>query len=605
MPEPQPENTVENITEKGIDLINDGFENLSENTVNIIEGGTNIVKSGISVLGKALPPELPTVISTCFLHVRLVTAGNVLGKVVDKVHKKQEHPFSKEQFPIAMYILYSSARYKSNGTELEFGKELGRWKGSWQDEKDEKERWKDKNSPLHGWWKMTFVKDAKKWDLTREGMGGRKTLDDRKTPGKGKVSLHADNKNPKDEHFLSIDTKHTWKEDDGTKKAKVTYGDEKGYHYLSGEDEGVLYSIETKKSFTEVLANILKHKNKKQFEVLVEKPLLWYPEASEGYNQKNFEDGCIADSDKKPKEMSKRRFPNQAKMEGGYRYGYPQGAIVHYTGGRRYSDRYGPKRSERGLSGAQLHAKKNGFCYFVIDLHGNVSQTFPLNRWGDHCGKSEWDDLRTELSGAKETARISKLIVGIEVMGVGLLKKRDLKDEHRIKNEGTDTVKNKGEVWSAYFLEEIPEKEIRIVKKGALTDAEKKSETIEYVQKKENDNLTLGAYEKYTEKQETSLKKLLIWLYKNNSVGLSIDYVLGHDEVSPGRKQDPGGSLSKSMPDYRAHLKSLLGIKTAEEIEKATEEIEKAAEKKRNEKEKNEEVNQKEANGGVKKITVK
>jgi len=33
------------------------------------------------------------------------------------------------------------------------------------------------------------------------------------------------------------------------------------------------------------------------------------------------------------------------------------------------------------------------------------------------------------------------------------------------------------------------------------------------------------------------------------------DWVAGHDEVSPGRKSDPGGSLSMTMPQFRYMLK--------------------------------------------------
>lgn len=72
-------------------------------------------------------------------------------------------------------------------------------------------------------------------------------------------------------------------------------------------------------------------------------------------------------------------------------------------------------------------------------------------------------------------------------------------------------------------------------------------------------NIHKGDYEPYTKEQEEALVNFILW-YKQINPDFNIDMVLGHDEVCVpnGRKTDPGASLSKSMPDFRAYLKNRL-----------------------------------------------
>ncbi len=70
-------------------------------------------------------------------------------------------------------------------------------------------------------------------------------------------------------------------------------------------------------------------------------------------------------------------------------------------------------------------------------------------------------------------------------------------------------------------------------------------------------NQQAGFYQPYTPQQEQSLTRLIEWL-KFECPEFDIEWVLGHDEVSPGRKNDPGASLSMTMPAYRKHLKAEL-----------------------------------------------
>ncbi len=69
-----------------------------------------------------------------------------------------------------------------------------------------------------------------------------------------------------------------------------------------------------------------------------------------------------------------------------------------------------------------------------------------------------------------------------------------------------------------------------------------------------------GWYHKYTAAQEESIIKTLLWYkWADPTDRFSFDKVLGHDEAceqagQPGRKNDPGGALSMTMPEFRELL---------------------------------------------------
>jgi len=183
----------------------------------------------------------------------------------------------------------------------------------------------------------------------------------------------------------------------------------------------------------------------------------------------------------------------QMKSRGKYKNGYPQGAIVHFTAG---------SSAESSLE----WGVKSGFLFFVIARDGRIFQNFDLNTHGYHAGKSYWPHLGSSVS--------SKL-VGIEMAAAGRLEKH---------SDG----------WYSYFG--------------------KKIEHIRTVSQKRYTQETTGTYEAFQTAQEQSLLNLLIWLKRNNPEVFNCDYILGHDEVSPGRKNDPGGALSMGMPNLRKQI---------------------------------------------------
>jgi len=216
-------------------------------------------------------------------------------------------------------------------------------------------------------------------------------------------------------------------------------------------------------------------------------PALWYPPAD-------------------------RRFSMSTK--GGYANGYPVGAVVHSTEGR---SKNGDQDAENTIEGTGI---PRHHCYFCISSTGKVYQSFPLNRWGVHCGQTWQSALGFNLDNQ---------LVGIEVCAAGIVKKHG------------NTYKP--DDWNETFTEA----EVRY------------SDKVENIQQ-------AGFYHRFNDVQERELTKLLLWLHSNNPTVFKLEQVFGHDEIATiapqgqpgdktlGRKQDPGASLSVYMKDYRRQL---------------------------------------------------
>jgi len=169
---------------------------------------------------------------------------------------------------------------------------------------------------------------------------------------------------------------------------------------------------------------------------------------------------------------------------GQYAQSYPRGLVVHWTAGHR-----------NGLTLGNELMRDTGMLYLIGDKDGNLGQSDPLTHHGYHAGVS---------SHKFASGYVSDEYAGLELQAAGNLTK-------------------KADGYYSWFGTRIPE--------------------AEWVAAVRNENIAAGVYHIYTQAQMMLIRRLCAWLYLNNPTVFSPDRVVGHDEVSPGRKSDPGGAV--------------------------------------------------------------
>lgn len=133
--------------------------------------------------------------------------------------------------------------------------------------------------------------------------------------------------------------------------------------------------------------------------------------------------------------------------------------------------------------------------YLIGDKDGKLGQSDSLAHWGYHAGKSSWSGL---------PGTVSNELVGLELQAAG-----------KLKLEG-----GKFKTWWGGV---VPVEEVKYSRRRG--------------------NIESGYYHTYTQAQMELVLDLGVWLWRNDPEVFSIDRVVGHDEVSPGRKSDPGGAF--------------------------------------------------------------
>lgn len=152
--------------------------------------------------------------------------------------------------------------------------------------------------------------------------------------------------------------------------------------------------------------------------------------------------------------------------------------VVHYTGGT----------TAKSAINALFNSKREVSAHFVIDVDGKVYQLMPLDKVAWHAGRSSMGNRKG----------LNKYSIGIEIVNPGFLKQS-----------------SSGSFYT-YYNQEV-----------------KADKAIEAKHKNESDSRFWHVFEPV---QIEAAADLCIEL----SELLNIKYIVGHDEISPGRKQDPG-----------------------------------------------------------------
>lgn len=178
--------------------------------------------------------------------------------------------------------------------------------------------------------------------------------------------------------------------------------------------------------------------------------------------------------------------------------GQAKGMVLHSTAGRSAAGKQDAVNTLNDLA-------KKGLGCLVMDIHGQIykAKNQKLNEIAWHAGESAY-------LGHKG---LSRYTFGMEVGNAG-----------KIDADGL-----------TWFGTTIPVKNRRLI-------ATKRA------------NQKAGTYHKFTAAQETAIRNFALWQLDVNP-SFEIDFNIGHDECSPERKSDPGGSLSMTMPDFRAMIK--------------------------------------------------
>lgn len=218
-----------------------------------------------------------------------------------------------------------------------------------------------------------------------------------------------------------------------------------------------------------------------------------------------------------------------------------EGMIVHFDAFRIRAD----NRSTVDDRAVQMltEGERNRYCYATISRTGQIQMPGNVSwlDWGYHAGAS--------LCPVTGRRGVSKYYIGVE-----------------INNPGTvfeDEVENVFFAWFNTKLDSRGRPRLRRGRRQIRSMADEHYQPSEVRFCEQRDNIKAGWYVPYTKAQFDALISLIRHLSGLFPDTFSIDKVLGHDEVAPDRKNDPGGALAfedrlMSGPEFRRYLKQLI-----------------------------------------------
>ncbi len=155
----------------------------------------------------------------------------------------------------------------------------------------------------------------------------------------------------------------------------------------------------------------------------------------------------------------------------------PDTVIIHYTAGP----------SARSAVNTLINPTSKASAHLVVDIDGSITQLVPFNIIAWHAGKSRYNNR----------IGLNKYSIGIEIVNAGRLKKS-------------------GAAYASWFGRKYP------------------AEEVAYAQHRNEDIATY--WHQYTEEQIKVAGELCTLFVRE----YNILNILGHEEISPDRKVDPG-----------------------------------------------------------------
>lgn len=174
------------------------------------------------------------------------------------------------------------------------------------------------------------------------------------------------------------------------------------------------------------------------------------------------------------------RKAHQATPNVGGRLARPRWVVIHFTGGAS------------GASSANwlCDPRAKASAHVVVDRDGSVIQLAPFNVVTWHAGRSVW----------KGVSGLNAHSIGVEIANAGILTKR-----------------GDGKFYTSFGT---------VVPDGRVIRAAHK-----------NEPRTERFWEAYTEEQVATVRDLLLDL---RTAYPTLEGIVGHDDIAPGRKADPG-----------------------------------------------------------------
>lgn len=187
------------------------------------------------------------------------------------------------------------------------------------------------------------------------------------------------------------------------------------------------------------------------------------------------------------------RFEQTANVGGNLKGSKPKFCVIHYTAGATAN---GAIRTFKRTTPPRVSA------HFVVDHDGSITQMIPCNKIGWHAGKSRW----------KNIDGLNSHSVGIEIANWGLLTRGQSR-------------------WSSWTGAPIPDDRVIVAEHKNSPGRERGWEIFDPAQFEACIGITRAIVERYD---------LEPW------------DVVGHDDISPLRKVDPGPAFD--MDRFRAHV---------------------------------------------------